>query len=119
MGDPFTIQPGILNGNKLVNMSSAFWTYDMTQIWDVLGYGSMDVVNNGDGTYKIDLNLGGVLGYVSFAYTHEGAMDEISDNSGSKVAPAQASNILTWKQSPLRGGILERTNFTFNGPWLR
>ena len=119
MGDPFTIQPGILNGNKLVNMSSAFWTYDMTQIWDVLGYGSMDVVNNGDGTYKIDLNLGGVLGYVSFAYTHEGAMDEISDNSGSKVAPAQASNILTWKQSPLRGGILERTNFTFNGPRLR
>lgn len=117
-GDPFTIQPGLLNGNKLINMSSAFWTYNLTQIWDVLGYGSMDVVNNGDGTYKIDLKLGGALGNVYLEHSHEGPMDEISDNSGSKVAPAQASSP-AWHKSPLRGGIKERTNYSFNGPWLR
>lgn len=116
-GEPFTILPGIVNNNKLVKESSAFWTYDCTQIWDALGYGTMDVVNNGDGNYKIDLNLGGLLGYVTFVYAHEGKMDVVSDNSGNKAPALNAASALR-NNSPLRFNTNRSDNFQYYGPTL-
>lgn len=112
-GTPFTIVPGLSEGTKYKG-GSIFYTYDWTQVWDVVGYGSMDVVNHGDGTYDIQLALGGAFGNVYAEMDHSGAIDEIDDQSPKSVAPAKAAA----KPATFKANFDRKTIHQFDTPAL-
>lgn len=111
-GTPYTIVPGITENNKYKG-GSVFYTYDWSQIWDIVGYGEMDVVNHGDGTYDFQLALGGTMGNVYTEMFYSGGIDEI-ENLGPKSAPAKAAV----KPAPFKTNFDRKAEHKFTTPLL-
>lgn len=115
-GEPFTIVPAEIINNKLAaGYQSAVWNWSMSNVYDAITYGSMVVDNKGDGNYKIELDLGGGLGYVKFTTTFEGKADAVNDNSPKASAPALSA---MKSKSPLKGNVKKTDTFKFYGPVL-
>lgn len=115
-GDPFTIVPAETHGTTLAaGYQSAVWDWNMKGTYDAIGYGEMTVENKGDNVYKIETNLGGLLGYINFSATFEGIPDAINNNSPKASAPALSA---MKSKSPLKGNVKKTDTFKFYGPVL-
>ena len=115
MGPEFTIKPGWGEGSVYKGTGSVIYPYDWNGIADIITYGTMDVVNNGDNNYDIKIDVGSAFGY--YVVNREYSGSATLHNAAKAAEKAPALEVLKAKTTSKKG-YKKDTSFEFRGPVL-
>lgn len=96
--DEFTVYPGWFDQNQGQVGGATYWkgynpqTETYEGLYDTIIDGSLDITNNGDGTYQININMNGYYNYNNIVGSYTGAIDFYDASSASQQVRTQAIN---------------------------